>query len=71
VPKRYENGEWRRLQIEEIHSLYRSNNIIRVIKSKRLRLAGDVARMLDYRSAFQILRSKPTGKRALGKSRRR
>ena len=51
-PKRYENGEWRRLYNEEIHSLYRSPNIVRVIKSRRLRWAGHVARMEDGRNAF-------------------
>ena len=40
-----ENGEWRRLHNEELHSLYRSPNIVRVIKSRRLRWAGHVARM--------------------------
>ena len=44
-PKRDENGEWRRFQNEELHSLYRSANIVRVIKSRRLRWAGHVARM--------------------------
>ena len=44
-PKRDENGEWRRLHNEELHSLYRSPNINRVIKSRRLRWAGHVARM--------------------------
>ena len=44
-PKRDENGEWRRLHNEEIHSLYRSPNIVRVIKPRRLRWAGHVARM--------------------------
>ena len=39
-PKRYENGEWRRLHNEELHSLYRSPNIVRVIKSRSLRWAG-------------------------------
>ena len=37
MPKRYENGEWRRLHNEELHSLYRLSNIVRVIKSRRLR----------------------------------
>ena len=58
-----ENGEWRRLHNEELHSLYRSPNIVRVIKSRRLRWAGHVARMEEGRSAFRILTGKPTGKR--------
>ena len=49
-PKRDENGEWRRLHNEELHSLYRSSNIVRVIKSKRLRWAGHIARMEEGRS---------------------
>ena len=46
---RNENGEWRRLHNEELHSLYRSPNIVRVIKSRRLRWAGHVARMEEGR----------------------
>ena len=42
-PKRDENGEWRRLENEELHGLYRSPNIVRVIKSRRLRWAGQVS----------------------------
>ena len=53
-PKRDENGEWRRLHNEELHSLYRSSNIVRVIKSRRLRWAGHVARIEEGRSAFKI-----------------
>ena len=59
---RDENGEWRRLHNEERNSLYRSPNIVRVIKSRRLRWAGHVVR---------ILTGKPTGKRPLGILRRR
>ena len=51
--KRDPNGEWRRLHNEELHSLYRSPNIVRVIKSRRLRWAGHVARMEENRSAFK------------------
>ena len=66
-----ENGEWRRLHNEEIHSLYRSPNIVRVIKSRRLRWAGHVARMEERRSAFKMLTGKHTGNRPLGRPRRR
>ena len=62
-PKRDENGE--------LHSLYRSPNLVRVIKSRRLRWAGHVARMEEGRGAFKILTGKPTGKRPLGRPRRR
>ena len=51
--------------------MYRSPNIVRVIKSRRLRWAGHVARMEEGRNAFKILTGKPTGKRPLGRSRRR
>ena len=69
-PKRGENGEWRRLHIEELHSLYRSPNIFRVIKSIRLRCAGHVARMEECRSDFKILTGKATGRRPFGRPRR-
>ena len=51
--------------------MYRSPNIVRVIKSRRLRWAGHVARMEEGRSAFKILTGKPTGKRPLERPRRR
>ena len=63
-PKRDENWEWRRLHNEELHRLYRSPNIVRVIKSRRLRRTEHVVRMEEGRSAFKILTGKPTGKRA-------
>ena len=66
-PKTDENGEWRRLHSEELHSLYHSLNIVRVIKSRRLRWAGHVARMEEGRSAFKILTGKPAGKVFLGR----
>ena len=59
------------LHNEELHSLYPSSNIVRVIKSRRLRWAGHVARMEEGRSAFKMLRGKPTGKRPLGRPRLR
>ena len=68
-PKRFANGKWRRLHKEELHSLYRSPNIVRVIKSRRLRWAGHVARMGEVKGSFKILAGKPTGKRPLGRSR--
>jgi hypothetical protein len=51
--------------------LYHSPNVVRVIKSRRLRWAGHVARIKEDRSAFKILTRKPTGKRPLGSPRRR
>ena len=68
-PKRYENWDWS--HNEELHSSYRSPNIFRVIKSIRLRWAGHVARTEEGRSAFKMLTGKPTGKRPLGRPRRR
>ena len=53
-PKWDENGEWRRLHNEELHLFYRSPCVVRVIKSKRLRWAGHIARMEEGRSAFKI-----------------
>ena len=55
-PKRDANGEWRRLHTEELHSLYRSPNIIRVIKSRRLRLADQLARIEEDKLAFKMLK---------------
>ena len=60
--KRNAIGQWRRLHNEEIHSLYFSTNIVRAIKSRRLRWAGNVARMEEGRSAFKILTGKHIGK---------
>ena len=65
------NGEWRRLHNEQLHFLYRSPNIVRVIKSRRLRWAGHVARMEEDRNSYKILTGKPTGKRSLGRLRHR
>jgi hypothetical protein len=66
-----ENGKWRRLHNEELHCLYNSPSIIRVIKSRRLRWAGQIARMDEGRSAFKILTGTHVGKRSLGRPRRR
>ena len=62
-PKRDENGERRRLHNEEIHRLYRSPNIVRVIKSRSLRWAGHVVRIKEVMSALNIITGIPTGKR--------
>ena len=71
-PKRDEvTGEWRKLQNEELNDLYCSPNIVRVIKSRRFRWAGHVARMGERRGVYRIVVGKPEGKRPLGRSRRR
>ena len=64
-------GKWRRLHNEELNDLYSSPNIVLVIKSRRVRLSGHVARMGDERGAYRVLVGKPEGKRPLGRSRRR
>jgi hypothetical protein len=71
-PKRDEvTGEWRRLHKQELHALYSSPNIIRVIKSRRLRWAGHVARVGERRGAYRVLVGKPEGRRPLGRPRLR
>jgi hypothetical protein len=71
-PKRdEEKGEWRKLHNEELHNLYSSPNIIRIIKSRRMRWAGHVARMGEKRNAYRILVGKPGGRKSLGRPRRR
>ena len=57
--------------LDNVMESHRSPNIVRVIKSRRLRWAGHVARMEEGRSAFKILTGKPTGKRLLGRPTRR
>ena len=54
-------GEWRELHNEELNDLYFSPNIVRVIKSKRMRWAGHVARMGERRGAYRVLVGKPEG----------
>jgi hypothetical protein len=64
-------GGWRKLHNEELHNLYSSPDMIRMIKSRRMRWAGHVARMGGKRNAYRILVGKPEGKRLLGRPRRR
>jgi hypothetical protein len=60
-----------KLHNEEVHNVYTSADIIRKIKSRRMKWAGHVARMGDMRNAYKILVGKPEGKRPLGRPRRR
>jgi hypothetical protein len=64
-------GDWRKLHNEELHNLYSSPNIIRMIKSRRMRWAEHIARMGEKRNAYKILVGKPEGKRPLGRPRHR
>jgi hypothetical protein len=71
-PKRDEvMGGWRKLHNEELHDLYSSPSIIRIIKSRRMRWAGHVARMGEERNVYRLLVGKPEGKRPLRRQRRR
>ena len=71
-PKRNKvRGEWRKLHIETLNDLYCSPNILRVIKSRRMRWAGQVARMGEGRGVYRVLVGKSEGKRPLGRPRRR
>ena len=71
-PRRDEiTGEWRRSHNEELNDLYSSPNIVRVIKPRRMRWAGHVARMGEERDAYRVLVGKPEGKRQLVRPRRR
>jgi len=64
-------GEWRRLHNEELNDLHSSPNITRVIKSRRMRWAGHVARMGEERGLYRVLVGKLEGRRPLGRPRRR
>jgi hypothetical protein len=64
-------GEWRKLHNKEFHDLYSSPSIVRIIKSRKMRRAGHVARMGEKRNAYRLLVRKPEGKSPLGRQRRR
>jgi hypothetical protein len=69
-PRRDEvTGDWRKLHNEELHNLYSTPNIIRMIKTRRMRWTGQVARMGETRNAYKILVGKREGKRPLGRPR--
>jgi hypothetical protein len=71
-PKRDEvTGGWRKLHNEELHGLYSSPSIIRVIKARKMSWAGYVARIWEVRGAYNILVGRPEGRRPLGRPRRR
>jgi hypothetical protein len=71
-PKRdEETGGWGKLHNEGLHNLYSSPSIIRIIKSRRMRWAGHVARMGETRNAYRISVGMPEGKRPLGRPRRK
>jgi hypothetical protein len=64
-------GGWRKLHIDELRDLYSSPNIIRLIKSRRMRWTGHIAPMGEKRNAYRLLVGKPEGRRPLGGPRRR
>jgi hypothetical protein len=69
-PKRDEvTGEWRKLYNEDLNDLYCSPNIVRVIKSRRMRWTGHVARIGERRGVYRVLVGKPKGNRSLGRPR--
>jgi hypothetical protein len=71
-PKRDEvTGKWRKLHNKELNDLYSSPNIMRVVKSRRLRWTGHVERMGKDRDVYRVLVGKPEGRRPWGRPRRR
>jgi hypothetical protein len=70
-PKREEDGLWRKLHNDELHSLYSSPNIVRVIKSRRMKWVGHVACMGEGRGVHRVLVGRSEGKRPLGRHRHR
>jgi hypothetical protein len=70
-PKREEDGSWRKLHNDELQSLYYLPNVVRVIKSRRMRWAGHVTRMGEGTGMNRIFVERPEGKRPLGRPRSR
>jgi hypothetical protein len=70
-PKREEVGSWRKLHNDELRSLNSSPNIVTIIKSRRIKSAGHVARMGEGRGVYRVLIGRPEGKRPLEIHRRR
>jgi hypothetical protein len=71
-PKRDEvTGGWRKLHNEELHDLFSSRSLIRIIKSRRMRRAGHVARMGEKKNVYRLLVRTPEGERPLGRPRHR
>jgi hypothetical protein len=68
-PKGEEDGSWRKLHNNELHSLYSSPNIVKLIISRRMRWAGHVAHVGEGRGVYWVLVGKPEGKRPLGRPR--
>jgi hypothetical protein len=65
--KREEDGSWRKLHNDELHNLYSLQNIVRMIKSRRIRWAGHVACMGEGRGVYRVLVGRPKGKRPRGR----
>jgi hypothetical protein len=70
-PKREVDGSRRKLHNDELHNLYSSPNIVRVIKSRRMRWARHVARMEKGRGIYRVLVRRPELERPLGRPRHR
>jgi hypothetical protein len=70
-PTREEDGSWRKFHNDELHDLYSSPNIVRVIKARRMRWAGHAARMGEGRGVNRVLVGRPEGKRPLERPRHR
>jgi hypothetical protein len=70
-PKREEDRSWRKLHNNELHSLYSSLNIVRVIKSRRMSWVGHVAHMGEGRGVYRVLVGRPKVKRLPGRPRHR